>query len=131
MTVGVANVLPNATDHSGRRVRVTHTNGSFEDLTVVRNGGANEVETAAFFGQAVFDNVAANYTTKIIDETTLMLADPAGILAPMENQIRVYRKFDTKAETHNTIAHTDIDACEFLRPDAVVLTTGFFLPRRA
>jgi len=130
MTVRVASILPDATDHSGRRVRVTlDSTGAYEDLRVTRSGGQNIVETAGALGQAVISAVAADYTVKVIDETSIVLANPFGILGLIENEVEVYRTFDERGLNHGTIAHTWTDQ-RLLRPDAVVFVNGIYLPQR-
>jgi hypothetical protein len=128
MTVRVATVLPDANDYTGRRVRVRLVaTGAFEDLTVVRVGGQNQALTAGSLGQAVISVVAADYLVEVIDETAVMLADPFGILLPVENEIQVYRDFDIRGLNKGLVAHAYCDQ-RLLRPDGVVLVTGIFLP---
>ena len=131
LTARVNGVLPDANSYAGRRVRLTKkSSGVSEDLTVQRVNGQNVVTTTGSLSQAAISVVAADYTTKVIDETSLLLADPFGILLAMENQVEVYRSFNVKALTADTVAHALIDV-RLLRSDAIARTDGIYLPRRA
>jgi len=130
LTIGVANVLPNVNSYAGRRVRVMYTPTQVsEDLAVVRTAGANLVETVGALGQVgALDVVPANYSAKVIDETSLAVADPFGVLLAMENVVRAYRTFNERSEATGLIVHADLDH-RLLRPDAVVFVSGFYVPQ--
>ena len=129
LTARVNVILPDTTSRAGRRVRITYElSGAYEDLTVARVAGQNVVNSAGDLGQTVISGTASNYTVEVIDETSIMLADPFGVLMPVVNNVRVYKDFDARGEAFADIAHMDLTA-NLLRPDAVVYVNGFYLPR--
>lgn len=124
-------VLPDTNSYAGRRVRLTLiANAAFEDCTVYRNGGQNLIQTTGALAQAVISGNAAAYTVKVIDESSVMLTDPNNCLLIVEDKLRVYRQFDGRSETLSRMVHADMGG-QFLKPEAGVLITGFYLQQIA
>lgn len=112
ITFRVATLLADATDSTGRRVKVVYkASGKSEVCTVARNGSSqNVITTTTLLGQNPGVSVTVgDYTITTADETQVILGNPKGIVVVDCDQVRSYRVFNPKAERWEITTFYEMD----------------------
>ena len=99
ITVRVATVLADATDFTGRKVKITcKATGQSETLSVYREGGQNKIATAGSLGQGAVSTTASDYQVEIADLTYSLLLNPKAIALVFQNKVRSYKQWNQKRD---------------------------------
>lgn len=83
------------TAHAGRKVKVTYLpNGLSETLTVTWDATNNIISTATALGQTTISTTAADYSIQLVDETSILLANPQYMNLVLLDAWRANRKYN-------------------------------------
>jgi hypothetical protein len=124
-------LLPDATDSTGRRVKITYKpTGVSETLTVSYDGSShNIITTVGMLGQDAVDTTAANYTIQIQDETACFLMNPKGLaMVVTNNDWEAYREFNVQLRAWVLTFYYNV-AVLLPQPESVVYLKRLSLPQ--
>lgn len=111
ITFRVATILADATDSSGRIVKVTHkASGNSELCTVDYNGSSqNVITTAGSLGQDTISETASDYLVTEADETNILYGNPKGIVEVVLNEVRSYREYNKDFDRFEITSFWEMD----------------------
>ena len=100
MTIRVNTILADATDSTGRRVKVIFKQTGKEEVCTVSRNGSNQniIGTVGSLGQDTISTTASDYTVSQNDETNIVYGNPKGIYEIICNQVRSYREYNKDAD---------------------------------